>query len=362
MRRPRQAEPAGRAWQGCADGAGRTANGHGDRTRLRRGVHGIDGSAARTVRPDPVRVSDASGVDAELPYVLRSPTQDALLDAAVGRGGLPVSDSDRTVTLANGVVMPRFGFGVYGLEEGTQVEEAVSAALEAGYRLIDTATLYENEAGVGRAIARSGLPPEDIFVTTKVWNSDQGYERTLRAFQESRERLSRETIDLYLIHWPVPGRSQETWRALERLYQEGEVRAIGVCNFEPRHLDALQARAEVRPMVNQVECHPYLTQDRVIAYGREHGIRVEAWAPLARGRLDHPVLRRLSGRYGKTPAQVVLRWDIERGVVPIPKSAQPERIRANADIWDFALSPDEVEEISALHQGWRIGLDPDTIP
>ncbi len=273
-----------------------------------------------------------------------------------------MGDLKRSVTLPNGVGMPRLGFGVYDLAEGPEVERAVTVALEVGYRLIDTASLYENEAGVGRAIARSGIARDEIFLTTKVWNTDQGYESTLRAFEESRKRLGVETVDLYMIHWPVPGRSQDTWRALERLYREGAVRAIGVCNFHPQHLEALSERAEVTPMVNQVECHPYLSQERVISDCRKRAIQVEAWAPLARGRLDHPVLLRLAERYAKSPAQIVLRWDIEKGLVTIPKSGRPERIRSNAEIWDFFLTPEEVQQIDSLNEDWRIGLNPDSIP
>ncbi len=264
------------------------------------------------------------------------------------------------VQLSNGVRMPQFGLGVYRTG-GEEIERAVQSALEVGYRLIDTAAMYGNEAGVGAAVRASGVPREDVFIATKVWNSDQGYDTTLRAFERSLSQLGLGQVDLYLVHWPVKGRTKETWRALERIYGEGRARAIGVCNFKVHHLEELLQYAEVAPMVNQVECHPFLAQREVLAYCQGHEIRLEAWAPLVRGRLDHPVLLEVAARHSKTPAQVVLRWNLQRGVVTIPKSARPERIAENAKLFDFELSAQDMAQIDALDEERRIGPDPDTI-
>lgn len=263
-------------------------------------------------------------------------------------------------TLHNGVKMPWLGLGVYKAREGGEVEGAVRAAIAAGYRSIDTAAFYQNEAGVGRAVRESGIPREEVFLTTKVWNSDQGYETTLRAFETSRKKLGVDYVDLYLIHWPVKGKYRETWRALEKLYEDGWVRAIGVSNFQIHHLEDLMKDCRIVPMVNQVEYHPRLTQEDLFHFCREHGIQPEAWSPLMRGRiLDHPTVVELAGRYGKTPAQIILRWDLEHGVVTIPKSVREERIRENADIFDFALSPEDVAQLDALNRNERVGPDPD---
>jgi diketogulonate reductase-like aldo/keto reductase len=261
--------------------------------------------------------------------------------------------------LHNGVRMPWLGLGVYKAQEGEEVVRAVRTALEAGYRSIDTAKLYENEEGVGRAVRESGIPREELFITTKVWNSDQGYERTLAAFETSMRKLGLEVLDLYLVHWPVKGKYKETWRALEKLYKEGRVRAIGVSNFQPHHLDDLMADAEIKPMINQVELHPLLTQKPLLAYCKEHGIQVEAWRPIMRGELNVPALLDLAAKYGKTPAQIVLRWDLQNGVVVIPKSVRPERIRENADLFDFELTAEDMQAIDRLNENRRLGPDPD---
>nr|WP_308426179.1 aldo/keto reductase [Alicyclobacillus cellulosilyticus] len=264
------------------------------------------------------------------------------------------------VTLNNGVKMPWFGLGVYKAQEGEEVENAVRWALEMGYRSIDTAALYGNERGVGQAIRDSGIPREEVFVTTKVWNSDQGYESTLRAFEESRRRLGFDYVDLYLIHWPVKGKYVETWRALEKLYRDGWVRAIGVSNFQIHHLQDIFAVSDIIPAVNQVEYHPRLTQKPLHAFCRDHGIQLEAWSPLMRGEvLGHPTIVEIAERHGKTPAQVVLRWDVQNEVVTIPKSVRKERIRENADIFDFELTEEEMARIDALNENRRIGADPD---
>ncbi|AIQ10781.1 aldo/keto reductase [Paenibacillus durus] len=264
-----------------------------------------------------------------------------------------------TVTLHNGVKMPRLGFGVYQVEDGRQVEQSVLSALRAGYRSIDTAEAYFNEDGVGRAIRASGVPREELFVTTKVWNTNQGYETTLQAFENSRKRLGLEYIDLYLIHWPARGKYLEAWRAFEKLYREGYVRAIGVCNCHEQHLNVIMQNYETVPMVNQVELHPLLSQERLRAFCRDNGIQIEAWAPLIRGQLNIPVLWELGRKYGKTPAQIVLRWDLQHGIITIPKSVHDSRIRENADIFDFELAEEDMRAIDALNRNARWGPDPD---
>jgi len=262
--------------------------------------------------------------------------------------------------LANGVHMPWLGLGVYKAKEGEEVEQAVKAALRIGYRSIDTAAFYGNEEGVGRAVRESGIPREEIFITTKVWNSDQGYERTLAAFEASLQRLGMEYVDLYLIHWPVKGKYKETWRALETLYKEGKARAIGVSNFQVHHLEDLMADAEIKPMVNQVEFHPFLTQEKLRDFCRREGIQLEAWSPLMRGEVVNvPEIVELAEKYGKTPAQIVLRWDLQHGVVTIPKSVREARIRENADLFDFELSAEDMAKLDALNRNHRFGPDPD---
>lgn len=265
-----------------------------------------------------------------------------------------------TVTLNNGVEMPWFGLGVYKAQAGTEVETAIHYALEAGYRHIDTAALYANEESVGKAIRESGIDRASIFVTTKVWNDDQGYDSTLRAFDASLKRLGMEYVDLYLVHWPISGKYKETWRALETIYEQGRARAIGVSNFQIRHLEDILSDCKVRPTVNQVEYHPLLTQQPLHAYCREHQIQLEAWSPIMRGNLDLPVLQELARKYGKTPAQIVLRWDLQEEVVTIPKSVHRDHIIQNADIFDFELSPEDMEQIRGLNQNHRFGPDPDT--
>ena len=265
-----------------------------------------------------------------------------------------------TTTLNNGVKMPWFGLGVYKVNDGDEVINAVKTAIETGYRSIDTAAFYQNEQGVGIAVKESGVPREELFITTKVWNDDQGYEQTLKAFEKSMKLLDLEYIDLYLVHWPVKGKFKETWKALEKLYRDGRVRAIGVCNFKEHHLQELLADAEIVPAVNQVELHPRLTQQPLREFCQKHNIQVEAWAPIMRGKLgDNPVLLKIAAKYGKTPAQVILRWDIQHGIVTIPKSARPERIKENADIFDFELTAEEMAEIDALNRDERTGPDPD---
>jgi diketogulonate reductase-like aldo/keto reductase len=273
--------------------------------------------------------------------------------------GILFDSLSSTVTLHNGVKMPIFGLGVWKVEDGAEVENAVKYAIKAGYRLIDTAAVYGNEEGVGNAIQDSGLPRENLFITTKVWNGDQGYDSTLRAFEESIKRLKLDYLDLYLIHWPVKGKYKDTWRAMEKLYEEGRIRAIGVSNFHSHHLDDLIDSAKVVPMVNQVEFHPLLTQEELRAYCKRNKIQFEAWSPLMQGNLDLPVLKQLGEKYGKSPAQIVLRWDIQNEVITIPKSVRESRIIENADIFDFELSEEDMEAINSLNQNKRFGSNPD---
>ncbi|MEC0369049.1 aldo/keto reductase [Paenibacillus chibensis] len=263
--------------------------------------------------------------------------------------------------LNNGVTMPWLGFGTYQAK-GNEVYEAVKVALAAGYRSIDTAAVYGNEQEVGKAIAESGIARNEIFVTTKVWNDDQGYDSTLRAFEESQKRLGLNVIDLYLIHWPGQDKFKDTWKAMERLYDEGSIRAIGVSNFHVHHLKELMKDSHVVPAVDQVELHPGLIQQELQDFCGAQGIQIEAWSPLMKGKLgDNSTLLGIAQKYGKTPAQIILRWDIQNKIVTIPKSVTPSRIRENADIFDFELSQDELKQIDALNGNKRVGTDPDKL-
>ncbi|HEX2864199.1 MAG TPA: aldo/keto reductase [Deinococcales bacterium] len=271
-----------------------------------------------------------------------------------------------TIELNNGVKMPQLGLGVF-LVPPEETERTVLAAFEAGYRLIDTATAYRNEAGVGAALKASGLKREEVFVTSKLWNADHGFEKALKGFDASLDRLGLDVLDLYLIHWPLPmkGLAGETWRALEQVYRSGRVRAIGVSNFNPEHLEPLLAAGGVVPAVNQVELHPAFNQPALRAYCERHGIRVESWYPLGGQKskdslLSRPLLQDLARKYGKTPAQVVLRWHTQLGLIVIPKSTHAERIRENRAIFDFKLDDADVSAITALDTGVRAGSDPAT--
>lgn len=267
-----------------------------------------------------------------------------------------------TTTLHNGVKMPWFGLGVFKVEEGSEVVNSVLAAIKAGYRSIDTAAVYGNEEGVGKAIAECGVSREELFITSKVWNADQGYDETISAFEESLRKLQLDYLDLYLIHWPVPaqGKYIDTWKALEELYKDGKIRAIGVSNFKEHHLQDLIDQAEVKPMVNQVEYHPRLTQESLHKFCKEHQIQLEAWSPLMQGQLlDEPMLVEIAQKYNKSTAQIILRWDLQNEVVTIPKSIKPHRIEENANIFDFTLSEDDMKKISSLNQDKRVGPDPD---
>lgn len=267
-----------------------------------------------------------------------------------------------TVTLANGAEMPILGVGTYRADEGGEVEQAVRWALELGYRSVDTASVYGNETGVGRAIRDSEVARDELFVTTKVWNDDQGYDQTLQAFDASLDRLQMEHVDLYLIHWPVKGKVRDTWRALEKLHEDGRARAIGVSNFLQSHLDELLETCEVPPMVNQIEFHPRLQQRELQSFCETHRIRVEAWSPLMQGKVfELPELQRIGEKYGKSAGQVTLRWQLQRGVVTIPKSVKHDHLRANSQIFDFALTDEEMRAINDLDQNARIGPDPATV-
>lgn len=267
------------------------------------------------------------------------------------------------IELNNGVRMPQLGYGVFQVPDD-ETAAAVKAALEAGYRSIDTATVYGNEKGVGQALAESGIARDELFVTTKLWNSAQGYDATLKAFDESMKRLGLEQLDLYLIHWPTPARDKylDTWKAFEKLHADGRVRAIGVSNFQPAHLTRLLDAADVAPAVNQIELHPYLQQQEVREFDAKHGIATEAWSPLAKGGslLGDPIIADLAVKHGRTPAQIVLRWHLELGNVVIPKSVTPSRIEENFDLFGFTLSEEEVESLTPLNRGERTGPDPDT--
>jgi 2,5-diketo-D-gluconate reductase A len=265
------------------------------------------------------------------------------------------------VTLNNGLRMPQLGFGVWQVPDA-EAQAAVETALEVGYRSIDTAKVYENEAGVGRAVQASGMAREDLFITTKLWNGDHGQDEALRAFDASLERLGMDYVDLYLIHWPVPAQDKyvDAWKAMERIYTEGRAKAIGVSNFTAETLNRVLAETAVVPTLNQIELHPYFNQAHMRAVNAGHGIVTEAWSPLGQGKglLDDPTLVELAQKYGKSAAQVVLRWHLQLGNVVIPKSVTPTRIRENFEVFDFELAPGDLDRISALDNGGRIGADP----
>jgi diketogulonate reductase-like aldo/keto reductase len=260
--------------------------------------------------------------------------------------------------------MPQLGLGVWQAKEGEEVESAVTTALECGYRLIDTATAYQNESGVGRAIKASGVPRDEIFITTKLWNGDHGYDKTLKAFELSMSKLGLDYLDLYLIHWPVPAQNKfvDSWKAFEKLYADKLVRAIGVSNFSQPHLEQLLQSTEVIPTVNQVELHPKMQQHKLRDFCAEHDIKVESWSPLMRGGevLQDPVIIEIAKNHEATPAQVVIRWHIQSGLIVIPKSVHADRIKENFDVFKFELTDKEMRRIENMDAGKRIGPDPDT--
>ena len=266
-----------------------------------------------------------------------------------------------TVTLNNGVQIPQLGFGVYQISTD-DIVPALTKAVEVGYRHIDTAALYGNEEGVGQVVRDSGIARQDFFVTTKCWNSDQGYDEALTAFDASLDRLGLDYVDLYLIHWPQPGRDRyvDTWRAFEKIHADGRARAVGVSNFQADHLRRLIDEGSVVPAVNQIEAHPTFAQAELRAVHQQLGIATEAWAPLGQSEdLDNATVTRISERVGKTPAQVVLRWHLQLGSIVFPKSVTPERIEANFDVFDFELSASDMAEIDSVDAGNRMGPDPD---
>jgi methylglyoxal/glyoxal reductase len=262
-------------------------------------------------------------------------------------------------TLNNGVKMPWLGFGVFKVKDGNEVEKAVSCALEAGYRSIDTASVYGNERGVGKAIKESGIPREEIFLTTKVWNEDQRKKRTSSAFQESLELLETDYVDLYLIHWPVEGYYKETWKAMEEIYQSGRAKSIGVSNFLINHLEDILSDGQIVPSTNQIEFHPYLVQPELLKFCQNNKIQMEAWSPLMQGHIVSDItIQNIAEKYNKTPAQIALRWDLQHEVVTIPKSITPARIVENTQIFDFELSQADMDMIDTLDQNKHFGSDP----
>ncbi len=277
------------------------------------------------------------------------------------------------ITLNNGIKIPQLGLGVWQAQDGREVEAAVTAAIHAGYRLIDTAAVYGNERGVGQAITKSSVPREHLFITTKVWNSDQGYDSTLKAFNHSIKLLGLDYIDMYLIHWPMPKTNKylETWKAMEELYAQGRIKAIGVCNFQISHLENLIKHATIMPAVNQIELHPYFPQTDLRQFGRDNAIAIESWSPIggsggSGGKstddtplLEQPILKDLGTKYSKSPAQIVIRWHLQNGLIVIPKSVHSDRISENIDVFDFELSLDDIALIDSLKTGKRGGANPD---
>ena len=267
-------------------------------------------------------------------------------------------------TLHNGVEMPLLGLGVFRVEDGQELIDAVKIAIKHGYRSIDTAAIYGNEVGVGKGIRKGmedeNIAREDLFITSKVWNSELGYEETIAAYEESLTKLGLEYLDLYLIHWPVEGKYKAAWKALETLYKEGRVKAIGVSNFQIHHLEELMKDAEINPMINQVEYHPRLTQKELHNFCREHQIQLEAWSPLMAGQLlDNEELQEIASKYGKSVAQIIVRWDLQNNVITIPKSTKEQRIIENANVFDFKLTKEDMKQIDLLNKNHRVGPDPD---
>ncbi|MFY0255473.1 aldo/keto reductase [Chitinophaga sp. 30R24] len=273
---------------------------------------------------------------------------------------MQISDINGTVTLHNGVEMPYFGLGVYKTNNGKEVVDAVTYALDAGYRHIDTAAAYFNEEGVGTAIRHHHVSRKDLFITSKVWNSDQGYDTTIASFNESLKRLGTDYLDLFLQHWPVKGKYKATWRAMETLYKAGRVRAIGVSNFLQFQLEDLMSSAEIMPMVDQVEFHPFLTQPDLQEFTRQHHVQFESWFPLMHGEaMKIQLFQELAGVYNVTIPQLLIRWNLQKGVVVIPKSIHKDRIISNAEVFDFSIREEDMRLLDSLNRNYRLGPDPD---
>lgn len=270
--------------------------------------------------------------------------------------------SDNKITLSNNVVMPQLGLGTFKLTEFDQISQAINTAIKVGYRSFDTAQLYQNEKQIGQAIKQCGIDRSELFITSKVSNANQGYKETLASFEQSLKDLQLDYLDLFLVHWPLHHTFFETWRAIEKLYEEKRVRAIGVCNFHISHLELLASQANIQPMINQIEIHPYLTQIDLVRYLRKQNIAIEAWSPLAHNKiLNEPVLVAIGDRYNKSLSQVALRWHLQNGYIVIPKSAHPDRIAENINIFDFELTSDEMRKINCLNQKLRTGPNPDDV-
>ncbi len=266
------------------------------------------------------------------------------------------------VKLNNGVEMPLLGLGIYETGRGRRTQNAISWAFEAGYRHIDTAKLYGNESDIVPVINKMSIPRKEVFITSKLWNSDHGYDRTIRAFNQSLDRLNLEYLDLYLIHWPVEGLRTESWKALEAIYQEGKCRAIGVSNYTIQHLEELLGKCNIPPVVNQVEYHPFLYQKQLFEFCTTHNIRLSAYSPLTKGeKLEHPTLKLIGKKYGKSPAQIMIRWILEQGVVVLPKSANQSRIKENAQVYDFNLEESDRRTLNELNQNWHCTWDPTNV-
>lgn len=265
-------------------------------------------------------------------------------------------------TLNNGVKIPAIGAGVFRVEDLKTAYETVKLALSVGYRHIDTAMIYGNEEAVGKAIKDSGISRTEIFLTTKLWNDDQRLGKVQDAVDASLKRLGTDYVDLYLVHWPVKGTYISVWKKMEEIYKNGKAKAIGVSNYHSHHLDGLLQEADIVPAVNQIECYPYLAQEQLVSYCKEKNIYPEAWGPLGAGKSDvlsNPVITHIAQKYGKSPAQVVIRWDVERGIIVIPKSVHKDRLIENISVFDFQLTKDEVKQITSLNKNMRLGADPD---
>lgn len=269
---------------------------------------------------------------------------------------------DHFITLSNGVSIQQVGFGTFKITEYGQAKSAIEAALQAGYRAFDTAELYKNEKVLGEVFAHCGMKREELFITTKIANDSQGYDSTLKSFERALSDLQTDYVDLYLVHWPLHKPFFDTWRAIEHIYESKLARAIGVCNFHQSHFELLSTKANIKPMINQIEIHPYLPQLALTQYLKEQNIAIEAWSPLARGKVnDEPLLIALAKKYGKSASQVTLRWHIQHNHIVIPKSVTPSRINENCDIFDFNLTSDEMNSIDGLANGFRTGPNPDAV-